>query len=362
MTDKDQTAAPAIAEQGMVALLNESEINQQVATAHRFPRSMKRFSDEAMQMVTLNQQVAEECIYTLPARKGSDDNKPISGPSTRFAEVIASAWGNCRAGARVIAEGAEMVTVQGAFHDLERNVALTVEVQRRIVNKHGKRYSPDMIAVTANAACSIALRNAILRGVPKAFWSSMFDAAQRTIRGDMKTLDKRREAAVFAFKELKVTPEMICGLLGVAGVADIGLDDLVVLRGILTAIKDGDTTVEEAFSTAGLTPMPKAKEPPPATATPAEEKHGVHGGEGATAPAKEVIADDPANNAGPIVLTGATEEPKVTHAVIVALRAALKASNVPESELLAFFDIQRIEDLPDAKMKAATKWIREQQQ
>lgn len=56
------------------------------------------------------------------------------------------------------------MTAQGVFHDLERNVAITYEVRRRIVDKNGRRYKPDMIGVTANAACSIALRNAILRG------------------------------------------------------------------------------------------------------------------------------------------------------------------------------------------------------
>ena len=71
----------------MVSLLNRSEIDQQIATAHRFPRSVKRFRDEAMAMVTLNESVAGQCIYALPR-----DGKTIEGPSARFAEVIASAW------------------------------------------------------------------------------------------------------------------------------------------------------------------------------------------------------------------------------------------------------------------------------
>lgn len=156
-----------VAEEGMVALLNRSEIEQQIATARRFPRSIKRFRDESMQMVTLSESVAEQCIYALPR-----DGKTIEGPSARFAEVIASAWGNCRAGARVVDDKGEFVVSQGVFHDLERNVAITYEVQRRITNKKGQRFSADMIGVTANAACSIALRNAILKGVPKAFWKT----------------------------------------------------------------------------------------------------------------------------------------------------------------------------------------------
>ena len=42
------------AEAGTVALLNKSEIDMQVATAHKYPRSVKRFRDETLAMVTLN--------------------------------------------------------------------------------------------------------------------------------------------------------------------------------------------------------------------------------------------------------------------------------------------------------------------
>lgn len=198
-------------ESGMVGLLNRSEIDQQIATAHKFPRSLKRFRDEALQMVTLTEQIAQECIYSLPR-----DGKTIEGPSARFAEVIASAWGNCRAGARVVSDQGEFVTAQGVFHDLEKNVAITYEVQRRIVDKRGNRYKPDMIGVTANAACSIALRNAVLKGVPKAFWSAMYHAARKTVMGDFKTLANRRTDAIAEFQRYGVLPAQICATLGVA--------------------------------------------------------------------------------------------------------------------------------------------------
>lgn len=236
----------------MVSLLNRSEIDQQIATAHRFPRSIKRFRDEAMQMVTLNESVAGQCIYALPR-----DGKTIEGPSARFAEVIASAWGNSRAGARVVDDRGDFVTAQGVFHDLERNVAITYEVQRRIVDKYGKRYKPDMIGVTANAACSIALRNAILKGVPKAFWDDMYTEARKVVMGDVKTLANRRADAVALFQRYGVSVEQLCAKLEVAGVEDITLEHLVTLRGLVTAIKEGDTTIEDAF---GAAAKPAARE------------------------------------------------------------------------------------------------------
>jgi predicted flap endonuclease-1-like 5' DNA nuclease len=199
-----------------------------------------------MDMVTISEAVEQECFYALPR-----DNKVIEGPSARFAEVVASAWGNSRAGARVVSDQGEFVTAQGVFHDLQKNVAITYEVQRRITGKGGKRFSADMIGVTANAACSIALRNAILKGVPKAFWADMYEGARKTAMGDVKTLPNRRAEAFKLLQGYGVAKEQVLDKLGVKGDADIGQEQLLILRGIITAIKDGDTTPEQAFASGG---------------------------------------------------------------------------------------------------------------
>ena len=52
-----------VPEEGMAAMINRSEIEQQISTARRFPRSLKRFRDEALQMVTLSESIAEQCVY-----------------------------------------------------------------------------------------------------------------------------------------------------------------------------------------------------------------------------------------------------------------------------------------------------------
>lgn len=242
------------ADSGMVAMLNKSEIDQQIATAKRYPRSIKRFVDEATAMVTLNESIAQQCIYALPR-----DGKVVEGASARFGEIVASAWGNCRAGARVVNDSGEFVTAQGVFHDLERNVAITYEVQRRVTNKSGKRFSADMIGVTANAACSIALRNAILKGVPKAFWETLYQKARAVVAGDIKTLANKRSEAIKQFQIYGISEAQILAKLGREGAADIGIDDLVVLFGLLTAIRDGDTTPEQAFATEESAPRQQQK-------------------------------------------------------------------------------------------------------
>src|SRR5208283_3977139 len=115
---------------GILAVLNKSEIDQQIATAKHYPRSIKQFRNEALQLATLDEQTAEECIYALPR-----DGKTIEGPSARFAEILGYSWGNCRIGARSLGDDGDFVKSQGMFYDLEKNVAITYEVSRRITDK-----------------------------------------------------------------------------------------------------------------------------------------------------------------------------------------------------------------------------------
>ena len=254
MEQKPQAAVPqpglereVAFEAGALAIISKAEIDMQIATAHRFPRSVTRFREESEALVTLTEDIADECIYSLERVDKDGNEVPIEGPSSRFAEVIAHAWGNCRAGARVIDDQGDFVTAQGAFHDLEKNVAISYEVKRRIVGRSGRRYSPDMIGVTANAACSIAIRNAILKGVPKALWASVYEAARRTLMGDYQTLAKRRTETLERFKKLGVSAERVYQKLGIKGEDDLSIELVFRLRGLLNAIKEGDTTPEEQF-------------------------------------------------------------------------------------------------------------------
>lgn len=232
----------AVPDAGVMTAISRAELDQQITTARAYPRSLKRFLNECMQMCTLNEQVAEACFYALP-RGG----KTIEGPSVRMAEIVLSGWGNSRAGARVVDEGAEFITAQGVFHDLQANVQITMEVRRRITDSKGRRYNADMIAQTGNAACSIALRNAIFRGIPRAFWNEPYEAARKCAVGDIKTLANRRADALQFLQKMGASEAQVLAVLGVAGVEDVGLDHLATLKGLVTAIKDGDTTIDQAF-------------------------------------------------------------------------------------------------------------------
>jgi hypothetical protein len=243
----EEVDAPAL------ALLNKSEIDMQIATAKKYPRSITTFIKESTALVTLSEIVADECIYALPRKEFDKETKKwvtknIEGPSARFAEVIGTTWGNNRAGARVVGEEREFINAQGFFYDLERNVGRAFEVRRRITDSNGDRYRTDMIGVTGNAAVSIAFRNAVLKSVPKAFWGQIYEAARKVVIGDLQTLDNRRLEAMSYLQKFGMTEAIVLEILGVKGIPDISGDHLLQLRGMVTALKNHETTLEDILA------------------------------------------------------------------------------------------------------------------
>lgn len=237
---------------GSVALaaLNRSEIDMQISTAKQYPRSLTNVHRQAMELATLDEETAATMFYVLP-RGG----KKLEGPSVRLAEVIGSCWGNLRYASRVVAidppkrKGEpQFVTAQGMCHDLEKNVAIAWETKRRITNKDGIRFNDDMIQVTGNAAAAIALREAIFKVVPRALIKPIYEAAKQTAIGKAESMEAKRQKALGHFSKMGVDEARVLAVLGVKGVDDIGIDELVILRGLATAIKDGETTVDDAFT------------------------------------------------------------------------------------------------------------------
>lgn len=226
-------------------------VDAQVSTARKYPRSITAFIRRATELATLTPEIAASCVYALP-RGG----KAIEGPSVRMAEIIAHAWGNLRIQAGATESDAKYITARGEAWDVESNVAIAFEVRRRITNREGKTYDDDMITVTGNAAASIALRNAVFKTVPSSFWKPIYAKCRQIIAGDAKTFAARRDDMLKAFLVVGVTAERLCASLSLKGVQDITLEHMATLAGILNAIKDGETTIEDAFPEDVATPKP----------------------------------------------------------------------------------------------------------
>ncbi len=224
---------------------DRAQIDIQVSTAKNYPRNIKRSTENALAIVTMDKETAATCTYSVP-RGG----KAITGPSVHLAKILAQVWGNMRVEAKVVAIDAKQITSEAVCFDLENNLAIKTQVKRSIVGKTG-RFNDDMITVTGNAANSIALRNAVLSVIPRSIVDKVYNAVKQTITGDISDKTKMIAKRKQVFDGLKdtygLTEKEVLSAIGKAAIDHVTADDLVVLIGIGTAIKDGDTTVEFAF-------------------------------------------------------------------------------------------------------------------
>lgn len=237
-----------VVEPSALQSIQAAEVNAQITTAKKFPRQLSSVKKDMLGFATLDQETAASCFYSLP-RGG----KNIQGPSVRLAEIAASCYCNLRAGSRVISTvttgDSPHVVIQAIAHDLEKNVAVTIEKRRRIFSKKSNngRIDEDDINLACNAGAAIAFRDAIFKVVPLALIKPVYEAAKKVAIGDAKTLKDRRASMVESFAKMGVDLKRILLLLQKKALEDIGLEDLETLIGLHTAIKDGATTIDEAF-------------------------------------------------------------------------------------------------------------------
>lgn len=232
-----------------------AEIDIQISTARAFPRSIKTFLQKAESLATASEEIAASCSYSVP-RKG----KVISGPTVRLAEIVCSTYGNIRAGSRVIKNNGRSITAQGICHDLESNSSVTIEVERKITKTDGSQFSEDLQTLTGNAASAIAFRNAVFKVVPSALVMDIYEKTLDVSRGTLETLPKRRDKAIQYFKSLGVKENQICDVLHLKKIEDIDLDTMSTLRGMVSLIKNGESTIHDLFDPSGKDITPEDKE------------------------------------------------------------------------------------------------------
>ncbi|QRQ99748.1 hypothetical protein [Dyadobacter sandarakinus] len=223
-----------------------ASVNSQVATARQFPRSLSKAKSSINALVVMDKDTATSCGYAVPR-----DGKNVTGPSVHLANIVAQAYGNIRVETKVVEVGEKTVTCQATAWDLETNYAVRQEVIRKITGKSGRRFSEDMIILTANAGCSIARRNAIFSVVPKPLWQGGYEAAQQFIVGDISDenkLNKKRKDVLDRMTEAYgITEADILRSLGLRQVTQIKGEEIKILIGYGQSIKDGDSTVDQIF-------------------------------------------------------------------------------------------------------------------
>lgn len=251
--DLEQALPAVLMDQGTIGGLTRAELDVQIMTAHRFRRNPTTVRRAIETLATMDTETALSCRYQKPQRvknpvTGKWENGFIEGPSARFAEIVLASWGNARVASRRTNLTEADVEATGIFHDLESNVARAVSVRRGILTNKGERFPDHLIETVSNAVASIAMRNAVLAGIPRAVWGSGYAKALAIIKGDISTLVQRRAEMIRMWGDLGINPDQVYAVLDVKGRDDIDVDMLFHAAGLMAAIRDGDTSFEELMA------------------------------------------------------------------------------------------------------------------
>jgi hypothetical protein len=241
----DASGGMGMAASGTAIAAISAEIDKQIATAKRWPRPDDRtiLQNRVLPRVTLTTEVAEACIYSLPR-----GNKNIEGPSIRLAETLFQSWGNCRVASEYLGIDRQngLVLVRAAFFDLETNALSQAVEPRRITNRSGRLFTPDMISMTAKAAAAIAKRNAILGGISAGVVRESYHAAfSFATGGDEKEFEARKVKALKGFADrFGIAPPDVFKLLQIEDEAQMRPRHLPILRGFFNAMVQGEESYE----------------------------------------------------------------------------------------------------------------------
>ena len=234
-------------EPAAMATMARAEIDSQITTAKAHPRDIATFHERAIAIATMDEDVAASCNYTLKRKKKGGGYAYITGMSIRLAEIVLACWGNVAASAEIIDEDENWVYCRGQFRDRENNVSIRVMGRRRIRDADNRKFSMDMIQTTGMACCSIVLRNATFHGIPGGLLKPIYDAAKNYAVGNARTLAIKRDKLMARLAVLGATEDRVLAAMECENICDIDADIMAELIGLGTAIKDGETSVDEAF-------------------------------------------------------------------------------------------------------------------
>ena len=236
----------------LVESQTRAEFDIQIATARKFPRNIEKAKSNAMTMANSSPSVAAKMFFNLPRYDNdSGKNKSIPGPSIRLAELCMSLWGNIRTSSYIVEINDTEVVAEGIAHDLESNAAVKAQARCSILTKYNKRYGEKMITTTAAATCSKAVRNAIFRLIPEAFWGPVYEACMDTAAKEGASLADRRATMVAKFSEIGVAKDQIIEFLDKRSMDEVSQDDIKELIGVFKSIESGEAVTEDFFKPKG---------------------------------------------------------------------------------------------------------------
>lgn len=246
-TRSPQEVAAAARELGTIAAM--------VQAAQTRPRNEYRCV-QRIAAACARPELADDAIYDF--QRGGEQ---VTGPSATFARFLAAQWGNLRFAIEVVDDKPESRQIRGWAHDLETNTRAEYDhtFSKKIQRKDRKtgvtswRLTEDereLREMTARWG-ALLVRNALLSLIPPDVVDKALRACALTRKqAAEKTLKENRSDAthriLFALAKHGVDQAMVEALLG-HGVESLNAEELAKLRGINTALEQGQISREDVF-------------------------------------------------------------------------------------------------------------------
>lgn len=248
--------------QGQMAHYQESkelsEIKGKMLLARQFPRDPNYALQAALQECE-RKELAEQAMYEFTR----GDSK-VRGPSIRLVEVLARHWSNITCGVDEIESKDGETAIKSYAWDLETNVSdsKTFTVKHVRTTNHGSYKltdERDIYEMVANKGAR-RKRACLLAVLPGWYVDAAVDACEKTLTNsltDGQTLEEVIQKLVAAFSEFGIAPGQIEEKMS-KEVGNLSKNDVVKLRHLYSAIKDGFVKPADAF---GLPPEPDKEVP-----------------------------------------------------------------------------------------------------
>lgn len=221
------------------------------------PRNMSAIKAELMEQLQAFPDLAESSIYNKPV--GKDDSGSmnyVEGLSVRAAETLAEAYGANRVRSDVTPIDAEgnRVKVEATFTDFQKCKIWQDGgiVSRTYKGRDGRlrSHSEDRFYnVVVKAEASKRVREVILRSVNAGLKAWFFNECKKVLVRLLS--DDKVKEIVTQFRDKGVNLEKLEQIIGRPMRMGWTTNDRTLLIGLWNAIKDGETTIDEAFGRMG---------------------------------------------------------------------------------------------------------------
>ena len=267
----------------------------------------------------------------------------IEGPSVNLALAAARCWGNCAVEPLPVQDLGDSWIFTAAFVDLETGFTLSRQFRQSKNSKvSGKMDEERKADIRFQIGQSKAIRNVVLNALPPSLIRHALEEAQQGVRVKIEAYIKAKglpaavDIVLKALAKFGVKEEYILQRFNLADRRGIDLDRLVILRGDMNALENGQERAEELFPHMQLAGTIEHR---------------------ATVPTQTA--------------TGTTEQPAaeapkkgrpITKTALMGLQlqaAALKYDADDISELLTSWECNRFEDLTDQQATEVASYLTE---